>query len=152
MDLDTAAPADIDARLVHLHEEDRRLTELMKEEIRTPRPTAEDLVQAQAAINAIYAQLDEISDETSDIYGEFVRRGRWTRVWVEPGGRVHGATLCPDLGGQTAVLCPRDVAGEALSGAPVEEIARAAGRRACLRCFPDAPVDGPCVIRFASKG
>lgn len=168
MNLTTASPADIDARLVALEFENSILMAKFQRELKIANGSGPEEARQAAAAEAMKIQkiAHPVRRELNDIEAEWRRRGMiaagvdiydynrnphmfpgWSRVWVVPGGHCHRSRTCHSLyADTTTILAPRDILKRDLSGATEEEIVAAVGERACTFCYPSAPVDRPSTI------
>lgn len=142
-DLHTATPTEIDEALADLsHQKVLRVAtgtrllrqiEKARKQGTTPRPWMEaGLVEADAAITVLDEQIRPLD-------AEFVRRGRWSRFFLVPGGHIHRATDCSTCNRGRTMTDFRWL--PALSGLSDADAVTAHGAILCTVCFPDAPVE-----------
>lgn len=142
MNIQTATPAQIDARLAEINAQIARAeskVDYAKKDIeqRTKRGLSVlDFMEAKLA--DAEAELEAAQELPEPFTAEYRRRGGWTRYFMvmQANGHLHSSTQCSTCRWTTQFAWMTE-----FSGMSAEEIVDMAGEDACTVCFPDAPVE-----------
>jgi hypothetical protein len=149
MDITTASPAEIDAKIAELNEELGRLQHTITQNHKLIKRASsaanyrQDLIdKANAAIRDAGLIAETVVAERSLFDTEFIRRGGWTRYFLVDAnygyGHVHYDTSSQRC---SRTHTTRHYWLTSESGKTAEEVIEQAGSAICTLCFPNAPVD-----------
>lgn len=138
-DLHTATPTEIDEALADLSYERAKRRATRESVLRRIETFRHNRAVYERELTATDEAIAVLTEQIRPLDAEFLRRGRWTRFFLVPGGHIHRTLNCSTCNRGRTMTDFRWL--PALSGLSDADAVTAHGAILCTVCFPDAPVE-----------